>query len=97
MIVLACTHFLHLREDIAAEAGPGVEVVDSRAGVVRRLRQVLSERGLSSADRSKVPEPEGVFLLTGEEPFEPEYSLLATAFGLSGPRAIPADDPAWTD
>jgi glutamate racemase len=99
MIVLACTHFLHLRDDIAAVAGPSVEVVDSRSGVVRRLRQVLAERGLLAAagpPQGRI-DAAGTFLLTGAEPFEPEYSLLAASFGLSGPTAIPADSPAWTD
>jgi len=69
-IVLACTHFLHLRDDIAAAAGPGVEVVDSRAGVVKRLRQVLSERGLLNGRGRGVSEaakPYGIFLPDGDE------------------------------
>lgn len=55
-IVLACTHFLHVAEDIGNVAASfadgsrrGVEVVDSREGVARRLRDVLSEGGLLSA------------------------------------------------
>jgi glutamate racemase len=104
-IVLACTHFLHLREAIADVAGPGVEIVDSRAGVVERLRQVLAERGLvdhEGRDGAKgASEASGIFLLSGETPFEPEYFLLAQAFRLLGPRALvesPAqgDGEAWT-
>jgi glutamate racemase len=76
-IVLACTHFLHLREEIAELAGPTVEVVDSRAGVVKRLKQVLTE------------EAYGLFVLTGDEAFEPEYGLLAGTFALDGPESIP--------
>jgi glutamate racemase len=89
-IVLACTHFLHLRDDIAAAAGPGVEVVDSRAGVVRRLRQLLSERGLlAGAERGKsAAGPRGLFLLTGDEPFEAEYGLFARSFDLDGPEPL---------
>jgi glutamate racemase len=111
-IVLACTHFLHLRDDIAELAGPGVEVVDSRAGVARRLKQVLSERNLlrSPAERDPVrsaepvglsrteaeggPEARGLFLLSGDLPFEAEYGLLAEAFGLDGPFAIGDGKPA---
>jgi glutamate racemase len=113
-IVLACTHYLHLRDDIAELAGPGVEVVDSRAGVARRLKQVLTERGLlrsvaergllRSAERGllrsvaergllrpaaePVPAARGLFLLSGDAPFEAEYGLLAEAFGLAGPFAL---------
>jgi glutamate racemase len=101
-IVLACTHFLHLREAIAAEAGDGVEVVDSREGVVRRLRQVLSERGLLNPEgpvarergllnpEGPVARERGRFLLTGAEPFEDEYGLLAVAYGLSPPESSPS-------
>lgn len=91
-IVLACTHFLHLRDDIAAVAGSGVEVVDSIAGVVARLRTVLVERGLvccpdaqaggSAKSRTFAPSGAGLFLLTGAGSFEAEYALHAKAFGL---------------
>jgi glutamate racemase len=90
-IVLACTHFLHLRDDIAAAAGPGVEVVDSRAGVVKRLRQVLSERGLLNGRGRGVSEaakPYGIFLLTGTKSIEAEYAFLARSFGLNLPESF---------
>jgi glutamate racemase len=94
-IVLACTHYTHLRAEIAEVAGPGVEVVDSRAGVASRLRQVLEgmdllrSPGTASAPRDGLPpETGGVFLLSGDPPFEEEYGLLAAAFGLEGPRAL---------
>jgi glutamate racemase len=87
VIVLACTHFLHLRDDISAVAGPSVEIVDSRAGVVKRLKQVLSERGLLL--EGPVARERGLFLLTGDEPFEAEYGLLARGFGLEGPEPLP--------
>jgi glutamate racemase len=91
-IVLACTHFLHLRGDIAAAAGPGVDVVDSREGVARRLAHILRERGaLAAAPRRglgqavRPPEP---FILTGSPPFEPEYGAFASLFGLESPRGM---------
>lgn len=89
VIVLACTHFLHLRDDIAAEAGPAVEVIDSRAGVVRRLRQVLSERGLLARNSDGETRPPSRFLLTGLAPIEPEYGLLARSFGTARPELFP--------
>jgi glutamate racemase len=88
-IVLACTHFLHLRDAIAAEAGPSVEVIDSLAGVVRRLRAVLAEKGLLSPPAERGPGPSCLFLVTGEAPYEAEYGLLAARFGLGGPEAFP--------
>jgi glutamate racemase len=93
VIVLACTHFLHLRDDIAAAAGPAVEVIDSRSGVVRRLRQVLAERGLlarppAGAGRA-APAALARFLLTGDDPIEDEYGLLAAPFGTAPPEPFP--------
>jgi glutamate racemase len=87
-IVLACTHYLHLREDIASFAGEGVEVVDSRQGVVKRLKQVLTDCGLlcAAAPRAIGSAPE--FLLTGDAPPEPIYGRFAAAFGLSEPRSF---------
>jgi glutamate racemase len=86
-IVLACTHFLHLRDDITAFAGPTVEVIDSRAGVVKRLRQQLSEKGLLETNMDSLASP-GSFVLTGDEPFEAEYGLLAETFGLANPEPV---------
>lgn len=85
-IVLACTHFLHLSDEIAFIAGPGVEVLDSRAGVIRHLRSVMEERGLLSGSDA-IPESGG-FILTGELPFEEEYSIFAARFGLLGPLRL---------
>jgi glutamate racemase len=87
VIILACTHFLHLSGDIAAVAGPGVEAIDSREGVVRRLKQVVAEaRPASSVIGGG--SPKGKFLLTGDRPIEPEYFALACRFGLDEPELL---------
>lgn len=85
-IVLACTHYLHLRDDIAACAGSRAEIVDSRDGVARRLAEVLDERSLRRS--GEVPPEPSLFLLTGAPPYEERYSVLAGAFGLEGPRPL---------
>jgi len=60
-VVLACTHFLHVSDYIAAAAGPGVRIVDSREGVARRAAAVF--RGAvdasSSGGAKSDPEPAG--------------------------------------
>ena len=71
-IVLACTHFLHLRDDIT---------------VVKRLRQQLAEKGLLETNMDPDVSP-GPFVLTGDEPFEAEYGLLAETFGLANPEPV---------
>ncbi len=88
-IVIACTHFLHVSDDIAVLAGRGVEVVDSRDGVARRLKAVLAERRLLARQGAATRETgRDLFLLTGEEPFEDEYQLFATSFGMRSPAAL---------
>jgi glutamate racemase len=90
-IILACTHFLHLRDDIAAVAGEGVEVVDSRSGVVKRLAQVLTDCGLLTigevTDGEALPGHPSprTFLLSGSSPIEPIYGVFARKFDLDEP------------
>jgi glutamate racemase len=86
-IVLACTHFLHLRDEIADIAGEGVEILDSRAGVVRHVGEVLAGRGLLACGEARGG---GAFLLTGELPFEAEYGGFAARFGLEEPSRLEA-------
>lgn len=44
-IVLGCTHFLHIVQEIQQLAGPHVQVVDSREGVIRQaLRVALGQK-----------------------------------------------------
>jgi len=50
-VVLGCTHYLHLTEDLKRHLGPGVALVDSRDGVGRRVAQVLEDNGLLAASR----------------------------------------------
>lgn len=60
-VVLACTHFLHVADYIAAAAGPGVRIVDSREGVARRAAAVFrgGVDGSSSGGAKSDPEPAG--------------------------------------
>ena len=43
-IILGCTHFTHVASDIAAAAGDGVRVVDSRDGVSKQALKVWQDR-----------------------------------------------------
>jgi glutamate racemase len=44
VIVLGCTHFPALRPAIEGVVGPGVQVIDSSAAIVRRTRSLLQEQ-----------------------------------------------------
>lgn len=48
-VVLGCTHFLQVEPELTAALGPGIRVIDSREGVVRRLEAVLAENRLARA------------------------------------------------
>ena len=99
-IVLACTHFLHVAEDIGRVAsrlsgGPRreVEVVDSREGVARRLRDVLAERELLAgtapmSDEAAGQACDGVFLLSGPPAFRGCLPGLRRALSLLGPFSL---------
>jgi len=50
-VVLGCTHYLHLAEDLRRHLGPGVRLVDSRDGVGRRVGQILENAGLLASSR----------------------------------------------
>lgn len=81
VIVLSCTHFLHMAEEIRRAAGPGVRVIDSRDGVARRALAVASERrpqeGGADCGRTDAPP----FPVTERNP--KESALFVTGF--SGP------------
>ena len=49
-VVLACTHFLHIREDLGKEFGSGVEIVDSVEGVGRQAIRILRTNGLEAGN-----------------------------------------------
>ena len=51
-VVLACTHFVRLRDHFTSVLGKNVSVVDSLDGVVRRLIWTVETYGLERVDRS---------------------------------------------
>lgn len=54
-IILGCTHFIHMAEDIQKAAGSSVRVIDSRDGVVKQAMRVIgggARAGAPKADES---------------------------------------------
>lgn len=49
-VVLGCTHYIFVRDTIAALFPPSTLVIDGNEGTVRQLRRVLLERGLLRAE-----------------------------------------------
>ena len=59
-IILGCTHFIHMADDIQNAAGSSVRVIDSRDGVVNQTMRVLerveacrAESGVAEADHAE--------------------------------------------
>lgn len=52
VVVLACTHFLHLEPELRDALGAGIDVIDSREGVVRQLARVLGPQASAASAAS---------------------------------------------
>jgi glutamate racemase len=84
-LVLACTHFLYLYDEIHAELGGDVRIIDSREGVGRRVIELLHAGNLLRRVSSG-PHPLPGFYLSGDQPPESQYAFFADYFniGLAG-------------
>ena len=64
-VVLACTHFPLLREELRAAAPQTVQWIDSGPAIARRVSAILSELGEGEA---RLPHPQTAFLIGPEAP-----------------------------
>lgn len=85
VVVLGCTHFLHISEDLRTALGPRVRLVDSRDGVGRQTQRVLTEKKLLAHTRSgkdvfhiTASEDQGEFL----QAWHQKYQVFAQRFHL---------------
>lgn len=76
-IILGCTHFIHLADDIQKAAGKDILVVDSREGVVNQTLRVLDQ--VSQAKKNTRNVENMTFYITGvrDALAEEEYRTLA--------------------
>ncbi len=100
-IVLGCTHFLHLYDEFARAAGPGVAIVDSREGVAARLADILAPGARGSGATGAGPDPSAdpgaescarepdEMYLTGLGGFGDVYEGFARAFALTPAGTLP--------
>jgi glutamate racemase len=80
-VVLACTHFLYLLEEIHSAMGGGVTLIDSREGVGKRLIDILNSSRPSCSSAQAPPGRARLYLSGGWAP-EPQYAFFADFFGL---------------
>ncbi len=77
-VVLGCTHFLLMEEELREVLGKKVRIVDSRDGVTNQIKRLLELYNLFN--KSKAGEDN--FYVTGNDPPEMRYKLFAGKFGL---------------
>ncbi|MBQ0052307.1 MAG: glutamate racemase [Treponema sp.] len=78
-VILGCTHFTHIAEEMKKACGPDVMVVDSRDGVARQAaRQVESEEWKVESETRKVESIENLtfFVTSATETEILEYNTL---------------------
>lgn len=76
VIVLACTHFPLLADELQAAAGPGVRLIDGADGIARRIAHLTDGQDWPSTPPSGL----AVFTASPERPPPPPAALLS--FGI---------------
>jgi glutamate racemase len=79
-IILACTHFLHVDDEIREVAGSDIQVIDSREGVAQQALRLVPPRGDGIADHG-----EGACYITGAVSAGTEelYKKYSAMFGIT--------------
>ena len=80
-VVLACTHFLLLRDEFAAAAGTDMGIHDSVEGVARRVEFFLDRDNRRLRTDPGAGECTPRIAVTGEEAMEPHWEQLCRRFG----------------
>lgn len=82
-VILGCTHFIHLADEIQKAFGESVQVVDSRDGVVRQALRVLPDTENGSAGQLPDGMENCTFFCTGATAAqEAEYQTLSGKLGI---------------
>lgn len=90
VLVLGCTHFLHMTADFEAAipAGCSLKLVDSLEGVARQLQRILEKTERPELPSSGAPRPADRMYLTGHGGFEERYLQFARQFGLQAAGSL---------
>lgn len=78
-IILGCTHFTHIADDIKAAAGDGVFVIDSREGVANQALRVFPGRVLDQNGPALLGQEENSFQDQNCGPLPADKSFFCTA------------------
>jgi glutamate racemase len=77
VIVLACTHFPLLQDELQAAAGPGVRLIDGAAGIARRIAHLTEGQPWPGAPAPGI----AVFTRSEERPPPPPAALAPYGIG----------------
>ncbi len=89
VVVLACTHFLHLEPELRGVLGDGIRIVDSRDGVVRQLGRVLAETPADSGAPAPGRRAAARLYVTRTDGVEPRYRRFCEERGIDFAGEIP--------
>ena len=83
-IILGCTHFTHIANDISYVAGKDISIVDSRNGVALQALRVESSFAGENQNSSNILPPDESFFVTGyvSQKDEAEYKALCNRFNI---------------
>ena len=87
VVVLGCTHFIHIRHELSELMGPEIPVFDSVDGVARQIVRVCGQgrsttgSSLPSATADRDDQTRDLLLVTGGDPGE-NYRKLASQYNL---------------
>ena len=83
ILVLACTHFLILKEEFVNAAGSDIRIIDSLVGVTKQLESILDEDEGKLRTNTEKETGERIMLVTGEGPVEMHHEKLCRHFGFT--------------
>jgi len=66
-IVLACTHFPLLKQELAAVVGKDLLWVDSGEAIARRLKSILESSAIESTGQAKQPKYRSIFTVNNQQ------------------------------
>ena len=75
-VILGCTHFTHIAEEMRKECGEGISVVDSRDGVANQAIRKIHEEKKSEGETKKSVQNLSFFVTKASEQELSEYESL---------------------
>jgi glutamate racemase len=82
-VVLGCTHFLYVEEELRSLLPPKTAILDSRDGVVRQLCRVVAELPRSNPTTTDSKDAESLLYVTREPETSDRYRSYAEQFRLA--------------